>query len=356
VSRTNIELALVLSGGNALGAYQAGAYEALHEQAWWPDMVAGASVGAINGALICGNPVDDRLSKLKRFWRPEAPLAADGRNEEARRSSAAALTLAFGQPGLFAPRSIYGPWWNALGNAEPPSLYDALPLRDTLTQLVDFELLNAGRPRFSATATDIESGVDLVFDTHKHMLRPDHLRASSALLPVYSPVEIDGRLLADAGLSVNLPLDAVLCDVGKKPLPCVAIDLFPLSGPRPSTLGDTVVRMQDLLFATQSRRAIAAWQAIFDARAQVGDQTSVTLLHIAYADQSREVSGKAFDYSAHSAASRWQAGHADMRAALADIAAQRVVLGRPGLKVYSSAATSGASLDEVHWQLAPTVA
>jgi NTE family protein len=250
------ELALVLSGGNALGAYHGGAYQALHEAGWLPDRVVGASAGAVSGAVICGNAAEQRMTRLEALWRPSPGAGGEpeaGPAEELRRTNAVAYSMAMGQPGIFAPRSIYGPWWNPFGNTEPASLYDATPLDRTLSQLVDFDRLNAGAPRFSLTAVDVESGEDILFDTTTHALGADHVRASSALLPAFSPVEIGGRMLADAGLSLNLPLDTVLSEASERPLLCIAVDLLPLRGPRPTTLGEAIVRMQDIVFAAQSR-------------------------------------------------------------------------------------------------------
>lgn len=348
--------ALVLSGGNALGAYQAGAYEALHDRGLEPDWIAGASAGAINGAVICGNRPDQRIARLESLWRTvgsgsERDPRASGVMEEARRAGAALMTLAAGHPGMFVPRHLFGPWWNPFANPEPSSLYDATPLVGTIDRLVDFELLNQGPPRFSATAVDIETGEDVCFDTRTHRLEMAHLRASSALLPVFSPVEVGGRLLGDAGISVNLPLDVVLSEAFERPLLCIAVDLLPLRGPRPTSLGETVLRMQDLLFATQSRRALAAWQAIFDERVHRGMAGSVTILHVAYTDQSSEVSGKAFDFSAKSAAARWRSGHADVADAISELDGGRIEIGRPGLTVYT--ATGSRGLKQVRWPIGP---
>jgi NTE family protein len=355
-SRTAVgfELALVLSGGNALGSYQAGAYQALHARGLEPDWVAGASAGAINGAVVCGNAPDRRIEQLQALWTP----ARDGIDdpsyalvEEARRTGAAAAAVTTGRPGLFVPRNLFGPWWNPFANPEPSSLYDATPMEGTLERLIDFDLLNRGAPRFSAAAVDVETGEDVVFDTRTHRIGPDHIRASAALLPAFSPVEIGSRLLGDAGISANLPLDSVLSEVPDRPLLCIAVDLLPLRGARPRTLGDTVARMQDLNFATQSRRAIAAWQAIFEARARTGDAASVTILHLAYWDQAMEVSGKAFDFSPETAARRWKSGHADVSAALAELDAGAIAIGAPGLSVYTR--TGPAPLEKVHWSLKP---
>lgn len=358
MSPNDYSLALILSGGNALGAYQGGAYQALHERAFEPDWVSGASIGAINGAVICGNRREERLPRLQALWQPAQVDGHDGHMrtaEHGRRTMAAAASLLLGKAGFFAPRSIYGPLWNPLGNPEPPSLYDATPLRATLASLIDFGLLNEGAPRFCATAVDIENGDDIVFDTRRGVVTVEHLRASSALLPAFSPVEIAGRLLGDAGISINLPLDVILREPPPRPLLCLAIDLLPLEGARPRTIGETVSRAEDLLFATQSRRAIAAWQAIFAERAEHTPCPPVTLVHIAYSRQDEEVSGKAFDFSPTSAASRWAAGHDDVAAALDELQTSDITGARPGLTVMRlrPAGAAGMRLQEVHWKLGP---
>jgi NTE family protein len=357
--RAEFEVALVLSGGNALGAYQAGAYEALLQHELLPDRVAGASAGAINGGVICGNPPERRLEKLRELWRPANSGPQSWRAwDELRKTHAVMTTLATGQAGLFVPRSLYGPWWNPMGNPEPSSFYDASPMHASFERLIDFDLLNRGEPRYSAAAVDVETGEDVVFDTHVHQIRPEHLRASSALIPAFSPVDIDGRMFGDAGISANLPLDVVLGELPDRPLLCVAIDLLPLRGVRPKSLGDAISRMQDLVFATQSRRAIAAWQAIFMERATRGVAGSVTLLHIAYDDQSREVSGKAFDFSHETAFQRWHAGHRDMDAALRALSAGQATIGGPGLTVYSLHSDSDGNkrLKQVLWGMVPAPA
>ena len=364
----DFDVALALSGGNALGAYQAGAYDALHERAIEPGHVAGASAGAINGALICGNHRDQRLAALRTLWKPAStrPGTRPGETrptlhgpwalgEEMRRSAAAIATLTTGQAEIFLPRQLYGPWWNPLGNDERPSLFDTSVLRGTLGKLLDFGLLNAGQPRYAATAVDLESGEDVVFDTAFRTLSADHIRASAALIPAFSPVEIDGRLMGDAGMSANLPMDTILAELPNRPLLCIALDLLPLNSGAPRTLGEAAGRAQDLLFATQSRRSIAAWQAIFDERRHNGSTASATLLHLSYQDQDLEVAGKAFDFSAITAGQRWRAGYADMIGALDQIAAEDILSAAPGLTVYTQRAdgTGGKRLIATRHSLAP---
>lgn len=354
--QADYHLALVMSGGAALGAYHAGAYQALHERGLEPDWVLGASAGAVNGAVICGNPREHRLEKLESLWHVArgggAPSVLSEVGDAARRTQVATLTFASGEPDWFVPRAVYGPWWNPFANPEPASLYDASPLEGRLRQLLDFNTLNAGAPRYSATAIDVESGEDIVFDTASHSITPRHVRASAALLPTFSPVEVEGRLVGDAGVSANLPIDAVLDSRFDRPLLIIALDLLPLSAPPPRRLGDAVSRTQDLIFATQSRRSIAAWQAIYAERARREEADSVTLLHVSYADQSREVSGKAFDFSRLSAEARWRAGHRDMVRALD--AARSLPVDQPGLRVHALGKDGG--LEAVEWQLAPVTA
>jgi NTE family protein len=360
-SHQDFRLAIVLSGGNALGAYQAGAYQALHERQMEPDWVAGASAGAINGAIICGNPAERRLERLAALWHTSGASQGSSSGiwelgDEARRTSVAALTLAGGQPDWFFPRALYGPMWNPFKNPEAASLYDSSPLETRVSELIDFELLNSGTPRYQATAVDVETGGDIVFDNTHHTLTPRHLRACGALLPAFAPLQVEGRLIGDAGVSANLPLDAVLGARFDRPLLCIAFDLLPLQAPAPKTLGESTTRMQDLLFATQSRRAIAAWRAIYEERAKNGDDASVTLLHVSYTDQAREVSGKAFDFSRLSAEGRWHAGYVDAARALDAVRA--LPFGEPGLAVHTlaNAGEGGSPLKRVDWQLAPVLA
>ncbi|MDX2219356.1 MAG: patatin-like phospholipase family protein [Burkholderiales bacterium] len=146
-------IALVLQGGGALGAYQAGVYEALHTAGLEPDWVSGVSIGAINAALIAGNPPERRLERLHAFWdlitsrkiwyhTPDGDVFRQARN-----AASSMLTVSLGQPGFFKPRSP-GPWISAAGATNATSYYDSAPLRQTLLDLIDFDLLNSGIVQF----------------------------------------------------------------------------------------------------------------------------------------------------------------------------------------------------------------
>jgi NTE family protein len=238
------------------------------------------------------------------------------------------------------PRLLFAPWWEPFGNHEPGSVYDTGPLYETLGSLVDFDLLNGGPIRFSATAVELEGGREVVFDTREGRLDASHLSASSALIPAFPAVKIDGTLLADAGASANLPVDLVLSDPPLGPTLCLAIDLLPLRAPPPVTLGEAAERMQDLIFASQSRRAIESWKRYYDLGKEFGTEDNagtpaITLVHLAYAAQEPEACGKAFDFSPGSAAYRWQQGHLDMRNVLDRLDSGHFAVGTPGLSVHS---------------------
>ena len=192
---------LVLQGGGALGAYQAGVYEGLAEQGFAPDWLAGVSIGAINGALIAGNPVERRLERLREFWNrvssglPWNPLAhlAPLRAGLNRFSALAAAT--FGVPGFFSPR-MPPAFLAPDATPEALSIYDTSPLRRTLGELVDFDFLNREqRVRLSVGSVNVHTGNSVYFDNRERELGADHIMASGSLPPGFPPVMIEGEHL-----------------------------------------------------------------------------------------------------------------------------------------------------------------
>ena len=189
--RQDETVALVLSGGIALGAYQAGAYAVMHERGMRPRWIAGSSIGAVNAAIIAGNPPETQVEQLRRFWEaassdlvPSGPLSvlppAEGPWRHAHNWMSVVQARLFGRPGLFRPRPL------APGSVPGGSVgvYDLAPLRERLEQLVDFERLNGGGIRLSVATTDVATGEEVVFDTrHGTRLEPAHLLASCGLLP-----------------------------------------------------------------------------------------------------------------------------------------------------------------------------
>ncbi|TCH98318.1 patatin-like phospholipase family protein [Roseococcus sp. SYP-B2431] len=257
--------ALVLSGGLALGAFEAGAcaaYEEAGERG--PDWISGSSVGAINAAIFAGAPPGRGAERLRSFWQglatDPAPFAtymlgpppAVGAWRRAYNLAGAMQSMLMGHPGLFRPRAA-----SPFGIGQAPAVFDLEPLERRLAAAVDFERLNGGPCRVSITATDVVSGERVVFDTAEGArITPRHLVASGALMPVFAPVEVEGRLLGDGGLSVNAPLDLVLDAPRAGALDCVVVELFAPAGSRPRSLGASMSRAADLVFGNQTRRLL----------------------------------------------------------------------------------------------------
>src|ERR1700743_2312050 len=185
-------IALVLQGGGALGAYQVGVYQAMNEAGIEPDWVSGVSIGAINSAIIAGNRPEDRLDRLQTFWKritdrkvwlhtPDGDIFRQARN-----MTSSFYTMLLGQPGFFAPRHI-NPWLALAGAKDAISYYDNSQLRETLLELVDFDLLNQRKCRFSVGAVNVLTGNFIFFDNAKHEIQPEHVMASGALPPAFSP-------------------------------------------------------------------------------------------------------------------------------------------------------------------------
>lgn len=335
--------ALILSGGVALGAFEAGVAAALEESGMAPGWLLGASIGAVNAAILAGNPPGQRIGTLRRFWDMVAtepmpatslllgPPPPEGAWRRAHNRAAALETLLLGRPGLFRPRL------SSSGDGDAPALYDLAPLREGLPEFVDFDRLNAGETRLTVVATDVESGERVIFDTARGArIGPEHLAGSCALLPIFAPMEVEGRLLGDGGLASNAPLDLALDEPGDTPLLCILVELFARAGSRPRSFAASVARAGDLGFGNQTERMLEARARehrlhalmdrlvarlpeearhdpevagiLEDARRE-GAARPVTLLRLGYRASSDEVGpAKAFDFSRTTLAERWNAG------------------------------------------------
>jgi NTE family protein len=250
---------LVLQGGGALGAYQAGAYEALAEADQCPEWVAGISIGAINSALIAGNPPGRRAERLRTFWHRVSsrlllgPIATDNESRKIYNEVSAAFVAATGVPGFFDPR-FPPPFLSPKGSLAAISYYDTSPLYATLTELVDFDYLNSGRMRVSVGAVQVETGNLKFFDTAHGEIRPEHIMASGALPPGFPPVIIDGTAYWDGGIVSNTPLQYVLDWSGPRTDMCVfQLDLFSAKGPMPETVFDITQREKDIRYSSRTR-------------------------------------------------------------------------------------------------------
>jgi NTE family protein len=342
---TTRRIALVMSGGIGLGAWEAGAYAALAEEGPLPDRLVGVSAGAVVAAIIAGNPPERRVEVLRRFWesvaRDPAPLVrpflgpppSEGAWRRAHNASAALQTLLLGRTGLFRPRYAPGP-----ESAAGPGLHDLAPLGERLPDLVDFDLLNSpAAPRLAVCATEVESGARVVFDTARGArIGREHILASCALLPVFAPVEVEGRLLGDGGLSGNLPVDLAVEGPGE--VTCLATDLFARQGERPGGLSRAAARAGDLVFGSQTHALLEALRREHRLRRLLSRATAgapadeevaqalaegprtVALALLGYRAAEAEAGVlKPFDFSPVTLAERWDAGAAVMRAALREL-------------------------------------
>ena len=312
---------LVLGGGNALGAYLAGAYEELDARRIRPDWLIGASVGALTGAILAGNPPERRLERLRAFWSEAAtgmgvPAFGDAHMRQLAKGAHAAWAAFFGRPTIFGHR--WPGLWSALpGTPNDIAIYDHRPLLATLARLVDFERLNGGETRLSVGTVDIETGREVVFDTARERIGPEHLLASAAITPAFPPVEIDGRMLCDPGYVNNTPIDVALTEPPERDTLCIAVELFGLRNPRPASLDAVLERTQDIMFASPTRRSIAALQREYALRTRLEPEAArVTLAHLAYQSPPDELAAKTLDFSPDSLRQRWSAGRQDLATVL----------------------------------------
>jgi len=258
-SDTNCNQVIVLQGGGALGAYQAGAYEALHAHEVDPAWLAGISIGAINAALIAGSRPADRVANLRHFWdlvSSRLDLGVSSDNPPVRRMAnefSAMSAITSGIPGFFAPR-LPTPYQWFFNPDLRISYYDTEPLIDTLNELVDFDLLNDGPTRVSLGAVDVESGNFVYFDTRKQRIDARHVAASGALPPGFAPIEIDGRFYWDGGLVSNTPLQHVLTAAdSQRDMEIFQFDLFSARGDMPKDVFEVESRLKEIRYSSRTR-------------------------------------------------------------------------------------------------------
>jgi NTE family protein len=332
-------IALVLQGGGALGAYQAGVYQALHEAGLEPDWVSGVSIGAINGAIIAGNPPEQRLQKLRTFWeriteRKIWHYTPDGDIfRKARNAASAWMTLTQGQPGFFSPRNP-SPWFSFAGAQNATSHYDNTPLRETLLELVDFSLINEKRVRLAVGAVNVLDGNFLYFDNATDTLAPEHVMASGALPPALPMVKIGTDHFWDGGIVSNTPLQHLLDQDDKLNSLVIQVDLFSARGAMPRDIEDVMARQKDIVYSSRTRyntdlfRRLHTWktrlkQALDKVPEELlsKDETQlkqdlmhlpeIAILQLIYQQKSYEGQAKDYEFSGTSMREHWQSGHED---------------------------------------------
>jgi len=339
--------ALVLQGGGALGAYQAGVYEALLESDSKLDWVAGVSIGAINAALIAGNAPDQRVARLKEFWQlvssgPVQSAPLDWGDRAALNQWSAMAGALFGIPGFFRPRM--DPTLLLGGAAPVLSYYDTAPLKATLERLVDFDRINRRETRLSVGAVDVRTGNSIYFDNTDPKLERfgvEHIMASGALPPGFPPVHIGTDAYWDGGILSNTPLQYVLDKWPRTTrLVVLQVDLFSARGPMPRTLSEVAERQKDITYSSRTRMntdAAAASVNLQQALAELikklpaqlrSDPTvaalsaqmthqPIDIVHLIYRDKPYELDTKDYEFSRAMVAEHWEAGARDMRNTIA---------------------------------------
>jgi NTE family protein len=355
---------LVLQGGGALGAYQAGVYQALQEHDFAVNWIAGTSIGAINGAIIAGNAPGNRIAKLREFWGMVSNTDCWGlaQNSEAARSGCSAWSVmqsvTMGRPGFFSPR-----WFDPLrvflsGSAERAGFYDVGPLRKTLERVVDFDLLNGGPIRFSIGAVKILSGTLRYFDTKAERLGPEHILASGALPPGFPAVRIGSDLYWDGGIYSNTPLEIVLDDIPRRNTLCVMLSLFNPRGAEPGSIDEVEKRHKEIMYGSRMHEHVMAYRKIHNLRRalqsiyallpsdvkdnpeiqEVGNQGCETTMHIVeliYPGKNWESCFKDADFSRAAVEERWRLGHLDASRLLQRAPWQDPVPPRTGVVVHT---------------------
>jgi NTE family protein len=338
---------LVLQGGGALGAYQAGAYEGLAEAQILPDWIAGVSIGSINAALIAGNPPERRVERLRAFWDQLSswspfvlPDALDSMRPAFNRLSAASGAM-FGVPGFFTPR-VPPPFLSADGSPSALSFYDTTPLLDTLESLVDFDLINRRAVRLSLGAVNVRTANSIYFDNANTRITADHVRASGSLPPGFAPVAIDGEHYWDGGIVSNTPLWYVLDDSPKMNALIVQVDLFHALGELPRNLDEVLERGKDIQYSSKSRFDTKRLKELGDLRetlarvlaklppalksnpdvqklAAVCHTGDITIAHLINRRLEHSAQSKDAEFSRSTVNELWAEGLADVRRANADV-------------------------------------
>jgi NTE family protein len=355
---------LVLQGGGALGAYQAGVYQALHEAGIVPDWVIGTSIGAINAALIAGNAPDDRVARMQDFWQRvqhDPVVSALGAMPWFGPQLASMATMAAGLPAFFRPNPLafLGSDW-PLG-AERAAYYSTDALRGTLSELIDFARINAGPCRLTVGAANLRTAEMRYFDSRDMAFDVRHVMASGALPPGFPAVRIDDELYWDGGILSNTPVEAVFDDYPRRSAVVFVVHIWNPSGPEPGTLPQVMNRMKDVQYSSRAhshvvrqkqlhrlRHIIAELAARLppeerarpevDEMAGYGCLTQMHVVRLLAPGLAGETHLKDIDFSPAGIADRWKAGHRHTTEVLAKAPWTETVGPLEGLILHEAAA------------------
>jgi NTE family protein len=344
-------VALVLQGGGALGAYQAGVYEALAERGIQPDWVAGVSIGAINAAIIAGNAPDARIDRLREFW---SQVTSDGPWHWFRDANfgfgrgdiwrnffnqmSAGFAVASGARGFFTARPMM-PWFQSAGTIEATSFYATSELKQTLERLVDFDRINAGTIRFSVGAVNVRSGNFVYFDNRTHTIRSEHVMASGALPPGFPAIEIEGDHYWDGGLVSNTPLQWVVDTEPRRDTLAFQVDLWSAGGEFPRDISEVMTREKEIRYSSRTRAGTDQFKHVQRLRraaaglleklpenlrttseakqlSTAADRKVYNIIHLIYRAKNYEGHSKDYEFSRLSMEDHWRSGYHDARRTL----------------------------------------
>ena len=256
----NGQVVLVLQGGGALGAYQVGVYQALHEAGVEPDWIIGTSIGAINAGLIAGSKPQDRLARLEEFWRrvkspysiPQFPDFSDVWSYWS--------TLLGGISGFFKPNplafwSMHFPW-----GVDQAAYYSTVSLRETLAELIDFSIINKGSPRLTVGAANVQTSMMRYFDSRQSEIGTEQIMASGALPPAFPAICIDGEYYWDGGILSNTPTEVIFDDCPRRDSLIFAVHLWNPIGPVPRSIWEVFHRHKDIQYSSRIASHISRQQ------------------------------------------------------------------------------------------------
>jgi NTE family protein len=338
----NGQVVLVLQGGGALGAYQGGVYQALHDAGIEPDWLIGTSIGAVNASIIAGNAVKGRLDRLQEFWRRVERSSLWGAFP-AFTGVADALsswtTLAAGIPGFFETnlRAFLGA--HVPLGADHAGYYSTEPLRHTLEELVDFSLINSGHPRLTVGAAHVRTSMMHYFDSKEMELAPPHIMASGALPPAFPAVRIDGELYWDGGILSNTPTERIFDDHPRRNSLIFAVHLWNPTGDEPTTIWEILNRHKDIQYSSRIASHIVRQREahklrhvitklmeyvpekekqdpLYQELAQYHCDTRMHVVRLLAPRLDNENHTKDIDFSPAGIRARWEAGYADTNRAL----------------------------------------